>query len=966
MADQTIGTARIDIEVNNSKVDPGINASKKSVSSLADEVEKGASRQVTATRRGEAALERQIATLGKSKEEIIRWRIEQQTSGEQAARLTAKLEAQIKALKDSETQLGRNGISAKQTAAAMRGVPAQMTDIVTSLQGGQAPLTVLLQQGGQLKDMFGGVVPAAKALGTQLLALINPYTLAAAGAATVAVAWYQAAQDAQAYTKAIALTGNATGVTAGQLASMTVSIAESQKATAGAARDAVTQVVQSGEIQRENIESVARAAVAMQELTGQSIDKTISDYAKLAGDPVAAVQKMNETQHFLTLEVYEHIRALEEQGQYQEAATVATQAASAATVEALEKVRAAQTWLGKGWENVRVQASAAWQEMKGWVGLNSPAEELQRLLAQNASAVKGMRELQTQGRDTAVEVAVEGIKERTARIKELLAQVEQEKAATQITAARAASVTTVIELDKIIEADASKEEKKRREVAKVTGAAEIAIEKAKAAGLTDAVVELEERKQKALAAIEEKYKDKKKVGSTAGASRSAGLQDYKDDLTEERATLAAGTKALQAQYQAREISVADYYNHMRALTQQGTQTEADSLEKQIAYLRQQSVTGRDAITVNKQIGQLEAQLARVRIEGASALQTLDTQERGVNTTRKNAIDAYGNALEASNVAMERQLRSMVDKIGMGDREYEIQQRINDAYADQADKLRELQLQLNAAQIDQGMFESEKQVLFDKTAERIERIKGGYADLAEAEADWSRGASSSWGNYAREAANVAGQTQSLLTGAFSSAEDAMVQFAKTGKLSFSDMANSIIADLARIAAKQAIVGLVNAIAGAWTGGATAQAGNAAVSSGTANINAQLASSWTKNAKGAVYTSPSLSAYSGQVHNTPQVFAFAKGAGVFAEDGPEAIMPLRRGRDGKLGVAASGTGASAQFNTEMNFYGDGTANTQTGGSGGSADALKNSFNAMANEWATRQMRAGGLLAQMGGRR
>ena len=61
------------------------------------------------------------------------------------------------------------GISERQLAAAMRGVPAQLTDIVVSLQGGQRPLTVLLQQGGQLKDMFGGVVPAARAFSQGLI-----------------------------------------------------------------------------------------------------------------------------------------------------------------------------------------------------------------------------------------------------------------------------------------------------------------------------------------------------------------------------------------------------------------------------------------------------------------------------------------------------------------------------------------------------------------------------------------------------------------------------------------------------------------------------------------------------------------------------------------------------------------------------------------------------------------------------
>ena len=96
-----------------------------------------------------------------------------------------QLELLNKKVRESQTAAGdtsrafdKYGISAAQYAAALRGVPAQITDIVVSLQGGQRPLTVLLQQGGQLKDMFGGVVPAARALATQLMSMISPLTVA--------------------------------------------------------------------------------------------------------------------------------------------------------------------------------------------------------------------------------------------------------------------------------------------------------------------------------------------------------------------------------------------------------------------------------------------------------------------------------------------------------------------------------------------------------------------------------------------------------------------------------------------------------------------------------------------------------------------------------------------------------------------------------------------------------------------
>ena len=84
----------------------------------------------------------------------------------------------------------------------------------------------------------------------------------------------------------------------------------------------------------------------------------------------------------------------------------------------------------------------------------------------------------------------------------------------------------------------------------------------------------------------------------------------------------------------------------------------------------------------------------------------------------------------------------------------------------------------------------------------------------------------------------------------------------------------------------------------------------------------------NAKGGVYSSPSLSAYSGQIVSNPTMFAFAKGAGLMGEAGPEAIMPLKRGADGSLGVRAIGMPqqAAAAPNVYITIEGGGNVNTQ----------------------------------------
>src|SRR5450830_1227269 len=132
---------------------------------------------------------------------------------EQLDQVTARQAAARTGLNATANSMNQVGMSARQTAAALRGVPAQITDIVTSLQGGQAPLTVFLQQGGQLRDMFGSAGGAARALGGYIAGLINPFTVAAAAGIALAGAYYQGSKEASGYERAIVLTGNAVGTT---------------------------------------------------------------------------------------------------------------------------------------------------------------------------------------------------------------------------------------------------------------------------------------------------------------------------------------------------------------------------------------------------------------------------------------------------------------------------------------------------------------------------------------------------------------------------------------------------------------------------------------------------------------------------------------------------------------------------------------------------------------------------------
>ena len=834
------------------------------------------------------------------------------------------------------------GISAGQTAQAMRQLPAQFTDIFTSLQGGMPFFTVLVQQGGQIKDSFGGVGPALKGVSSALMGMVTPYTVAAAAVGLVVVAWYSAEKQTEAYTKALVLSRNEAAATTLTLVNMAQKTSDALKVSAGVGAEAAQTVGSSGKIAAQNLQAVANAAVAMKEISGQALEDTIALYAKLAEDPVKNAQKLNEQVNFMTVALYEQVKALQEQGRNQDAVTVITRAAADETVMALAKVRASQNPVIRGFKDLWTEATKAWHAMQVNAGFGLQADQMQKMLADNRRDVARLNAMAASDDPRAqnpmvISALEKDVKDRSAKIKALATDLIKERKDAEVKAAQAASTDFVAEMDTIIGAQASKEDKKREEVQRINGEAEVARRTAQASGLLDEVRAIEERRSAAVAAIEKKYKEKPKAGN-GSATRAAGLQGYKDDLIAEQAQITAGTQLLRAQFSAREITASEYYSRMRELAQESTEAQARSLQQQIDYLQKQTVGGKEAIGVNRQIGELEARLAKVRIEGAAALDVLKTEEEKTAKARENAVKAYAGALDASNAALARQLATQAQRVGMGDREYEIQQRINDAIADEADKLRELSLQRNADQIDQVTFEEEKALLHAKTLDRLQLIKDGYEELRQAEGNWLSGAAAAWANYQQEASNYAQQMGSVVGGVIGGFEDAWVKFTTTGKLSFSDLTRSVLADLARIAARQATIGIANAFASMWGGGVTA-AGNQAVTSGTSSINNEL---FQKMRLGGRYSSggytgnggvnePAGVVHKGEVVWSQADVARAGGVGIveamrqglrgYADGGPVGGGAPIGFSSGSINVrvlnAPEGTTASASRNTQGGF-------------------------------------------------
>ena len=312
--------------------------------------------------------------LDKQQQQLAKFKSKGMLDDETFDVYSKKIEEARNRLTGFSEQLKNTGMSAKQTAFAMRMIPAQMTDIVVGLSTGQSPFMVLMQQGGQLKDIFGGIGPAAKAMGGYILGLVNPFTLAAAAVGVLGLAYYQGSQEQDAFNKSLILTGNQVGKTSGQLADIAARAGVAANSTTGKAASTLNLLVESGKVAGDSLERVTTAVVKTSEATGIATDKLVDDFNKIAADPVAAITKLNDQYHFLTLATYNQIKALQDEGNQQEAARVASEAYSSSLIQRSNQIKENLGTLERAWNSLGEMAGKAWNAMLN-VGRESSVEQ---------------------------------------------------------------------------------------------------------------------------------------------------------------------------------------------------------------------------------------------------------------------------------------------------------------------------------------------------------------------------------------------------------------------------------------------------------------------------------------------------------------------------------------------------------------------------------------------------------------
>lgn len=429
----------------------------------------------------------------------------------------------------------------------------------------------------------------------------------------------------------------------------------------------------------------------------------------------------------------------------------------------------------------------------------------------------------------------------------------------------------------------------------------------------------------------------KEAKQISAANLAADLAEYQRQLKSYVGAYSLAERQVDAARSASLLSEQEYFDAKASLVRLNEEAQVRALNQEKSRLQQQKLSGADLIKQQTRIKDIEAEIAGIRADSASQVELLGMQQ---STAMRNVTRAYEDASAAAKDYLDtiaRQNQREIDGMGLGNRQREMDSRRNQREDQFLSRRNQLDGQLRANEITREQYDVYLQIERDAHQKALAEDDRYWAAKLRRQQDWSLGASEAIQNYLDEAGDVYTQTEKIFTNAMQGMEEALVQFVRTGKLDFKSLIDSITADITRMIVKQQLSNAIGIGGGAGSSsgggnwlktlanmGMSYLTGGASGGFGTGNAFGNMDIGMFL-AKGGVVDSPGLSAYSGSIVSKPTVFPFAKGIGLMGEAGPEAVLPLKRGSDGKLGVVAgSGQGG---MTVNVNFSSQGPVDRRT---------------------------------------
>jgi len=863
------------------------------------------------------SLEDQAAVIGKTRAELLEMKAAQLGVSQQAAPFIAKL-------REQETAWEKGIISAGQYQQAMRQLPAQITDVFTSLASGMPIWLVAIQQGGQIKDSFGGIGNTLKALGN----MITPARLALGALATagalVAYQFYRAGQQAEDLRKSLALTNSFSGMTANSMM-RTLEAASAAGISYSSASDALNSLVKAGVPAGANFEQLTVAVSKFAKESGVSLDELAKDFEAIANDPSKGILALNEKYHFLTAVQYEHINALQEEGKYTEALAAANQVAADGMSNAASNMKESLGTVSSIIRGLTDMAKGMWDAIEGIGRTPSDNETLKTLTTRRESIQVQISNSERTGYNRGNGRLDEWRKE----LNILNAQINAFTLAGDIQIAKAKGVSSAQEQHNQNLKDA------------------IALQQGLDQGLTN-----REKREKAINELN-RQRIRMNAAVAADPKSNVGMSD--------------------AEYKQRLANISNQYKDPKTPKAKGVTVAAgdraeDSAQAELLALQAQLKTLQDHRSVNDTISQQRKDLYAteskfVVLEEAARTRQLSKQEQSLLASKNQVLElARQKALLGDQITAQEQLNKRMDTASKYVTQMAEKQAGLESGATMSDRLASRQTALS--QLRSGWINAGGSLEDGGYQKELKAAQDYYDAEDKLRGDWRAGFKKGWSEYLDSATNVYASMQSVAQSAMGGISDMMTSLVTTGTASFKTFAASMMKMIADVINRLLVAYAVQSALGWVTGsvsssestpsGAYASAANSGVSlydtGGYTGPGSKYEPAGIVHKDEFVFTKEATSAL-----GVDNLYALMRNARGYASGGLVGRAPMLG-----LGNNAGAAGPAPVIQTTVHVDANGNASAQSEGSGDAMGrALAAEMQNAATQIVQKHLKNGGMI-------
>lgn len=665
------------------------------------------------------------------------------------------------------------GMSVGQYKAAMRMLPMQFTDVATQLAGGQNPWLILLQQGGQVKDSFGGLIPMFRGLaGAVSLPAVGITSLVAATGA-LAYAWYQGDSTLSAFNKTLVLSGNQSGLTVERMLALSRA-GQAAGLTFNQAGESLAALVSAGVRGGEQFDAINQSVARFASASGVEVDKVAEAFGKLTTDPTSGLMVMARQFRNVTAEQIAYVAQLQrsgdEAGALQAANEAATKGFDDQTRRLKENMGMLETWADKTGKAFK----SMWDAILD-IGRPDTAQEM---LIKAETAFKKADDIWNLRKD---DYFVND--EARARYWD-----DREKARLALEAARKKA-----EQQSQQDKNAQQQSDTEASRLKYTGEAQKAYER------LQTPLEKYTARQ---AELNKALRDGKILQADYNTLMASAKKDYEST---QKKTKSSGVRVSAGERQEDRAHAA-----LLAL-----ETELRTLEKHSGANEKISRQRRDLWKAESQYAVLKEAATKRQLSG---------QEKSLLAHEKETLE------------YKRQLAELGDKVEYQKRLNELAQQAARFEEQQSAKQAAISAKARGLTDRQAQRESEAQRLRDvygDNPQALARVTGAlkqtWADEDMLRGDWLAGLKSGWGEWAESATDSFSQVKSVATQTFDGIAQNMAAMLTGSEQNWRGFTRSVLSMMTEILLKQAMVGIVgrigSAIGGAFGGGASASTGTA---------------------------------------------------------------------------------------------------------------------------------------------